>query len=253
MVAAAALLAARADVLAVDDLAGGVQTAAFVGAAVLGAQDGGGVRGDPCAGGDADGLAVGEACGDRVSGQDALVAHGPGARSGDGPAVHRGGVEGGQVGEGGQGRGQGEAEGRVEGHGDRGAARRAGGGASGPFGPRPGLGPGGRGVVGVGRTVRGGRVVTAGDAAGGAGVLPHQGERLLHVEVLGLRLVPRAGGGHHASGRVSGVASGAASGVPSAAAGPASALSSAQRSARAAALRAASATASGPPWARPAA
>lgn len=32
-----------------------------------------------------------------------LVAHRPGARSGDRPAVHRGGVEGGQVGEGGQG------------------------------------------------------------------------------------------------------------------------------------------------------
>lgn len=45
LVAAAALLAAGADVLAVDDLAGGVQASAFVGAAVLGAQDGGGVRG----------------------------------------------------------------------------------------------------------------------------------------------------------------------------------------------------------------
>ncbi len=72
----------------------------------------------------------------------------------------------------------------------------------------------------------------------GAGVLLHEGERLLDVEVLGVRVGPRAGGGHQASGRVSGAASGAAPGVPFAGAAPVTAASSAQRPARAAALRA---------------
>lgn len=120
-------------------------------------------------------------------------------------------------------------------------------------------------MVGVRRVVRGGRAVAAVAVASSvtavtavvvtavAGGLPHEGERLLDVEVLGVRVGPRAGGGHQASGRVSGVASGATSGLPRAGADPVSAASSAQRWARAAALRAVSATASGPPPARPAA
>ncbi len=269
VVAAAALLGARADVLPVDHLAGRVQTSSFVGAAVLAAQHRGGLRGDTGAGGDADGFSVGQGSGLGVARQRALVTHRPGGGTGDRPAVHRGGVEGRQVGQGGERGGQGEAEGRVEGRVDGVAAGGPDGGAARPLGDRAGLWPRGRAVAGVagavegagvtgtlaarvarGRGLRGrGRPVVG--AARGAAVLLHEGERLLDVEVFGFLAGPGAGGGHQASGRVSGVASGATSGSPAGVS--AAAASCAQRWARAAALRAVSATASVPPPARPAA
>ncbi len=135
-----------ADVLAVEHLAGGVQAALGVDPAVLGAQDSGGVGGNAGAGGDADRLAVGEPLGLRVPGQHALLPHLPGAGAGDRPAVHRGGVEGGQVGERVERGGQGQAEGVGERYGRRGR----GGCGSARRGPRS-PGPGSRGWPGAAR------------------------------------------------------------------------------------------------------
>ncbi len=122
LVAAAAFLAARADVLAVADVPGRVEAALVVGAAVLAADDGGGVRGDPRAGRDPYGLAVAQRLGLRVPGEHPVLAYGPGAGARDRPAVHRRGVERGQVAEGDERCDQDEAEGGVEGHGDGGPA-----------------------------------------------------------------------------------------------------------------------------------
>src|SRR5690606_14929030 len=142
LVAAAALLSAGADVLAGGDgvrcpFGGGdVQPALGVGAAAFAAQHRGGVRGDTGTGGDADGVAVGARRVLGAPGEDAFGPCGPGAGAGDGPAVRRGGVGGGQVGEGVEGGGQGEAEGGGAGDGHRGqvAGAAAGAGTRGAFG-----------------------------------------------------------------------------------------------------------------------
>lgn len=150
LVAGAALLGAWADVLAVDHGAFGVEVAGGVGAGVLAADHGGGVGRDARAGGDAYSGAVGERGGGGVPGEYASRALGglfrlrfPGAGSGHRPAVHGRGVEGGQVGESGQGLGEDVSQGLVErdaaGGGDGGATAGAGGDGTG-VGPRRGAG-----------------------------------------------------------------------------------------------------------------
>src|SRR5690606_540486 len=126
------------------------------------------------------------------------------------PAVHRGGVEGGQVGEGGERGGQGEAEGGVEGDGLRGQMAGASGGtvARGACGDVPCLAPVG-GVV-ARRTAGGARGPAV---AGAVGWFLHEGERLLDVEVIGVLIGPGGTRGHSASARVSAVAAEDASGV----------------------------------------
>ncbi len=118
LVAAAALLAARADVLTGRHRPGRVEPgrlarrARLRDGAVLAAQDGGRAGRYAGAGGDTDRPAVGERFGTGVTGEDAgaVGVEPPGAGAGDGPAVHGGGVEGGQVGEGGEGFGEYVAE-----------------------------------------------------------------------------------------------------------------------------------------------
>lgn len=108
--AAAALLAARADVLTGGQrLVAAVVQQRAVRAAVLTAQDGGGAGRQLGAGGDLDGGAVGQRRGRGPAGQHP-PGDPPGARPGDRPAVHRGGVEGGQVGQRGERLGEGAAE-----------------------------------------------------------------------------------------------------------------------------------------------
>lgn len=203
LVAAAALLAARADVLAGRRGPRCVQPSSAVAQltdlTVLAAQYGGGARGDARPGGDRDRMAVEERLGGGVTGEDAGrgarlrcvggPVQAPGAGAGDRPAVHRRGVERRQIGERGEGCGErtaeclaerrglgrgrpgggalGETAGGVPGDGGRGGARAGAGGRRGTHGAR-GAAPGGGGVVrreGVVRRVRG--VAAAGRGGGG--------------------------------------------------------------------------------------
>ncbi len=136
LLAPVALLPARADVLPRGQRARRpvVQEGA-VDAAVLAPQDGRGARRQLGPGGDLHGGAVGERAG-RLPGEQA-AGRTPRARAGHGPAVHRGGVEGGQVGEGGERLGEGVAEGVGEVQ-----ALRRGCPAAGPAGRLAGLRPG---------------------------------------------------------------------------------------------------------------
>lgn len=161
---ATALLAARADVLAGGQRARGavVQQGADP-LAVLATQDGGGTGREPGTGGDLGGRTVGQRRHGRLPGQYP-PGDPPGARPGDGPAVHRRGVEGGQVGEGGERLGEGPAEriGQVQ------ALRRERV-QPGPVGRRPGLrprqGPGGGASAGHGGLLDGAHGCSAPAAA----------------------------------------------------------------------------------------
>ncbi|CAM5576967.1 hypothetical protein SALBM135S_03204 [Streptomyces alboniger] len=110
MLAGTALLAAGPDVLALRQVAQREQPALVVGVPVLAAQHRGGVTRDGGARRDAHRLAVAERRGPAVPGEHSVGAYVPGARARDGPAVHGRGVEGRQIGEGGERGGQDRSE-----------------------------------------------------------------------------------------------------------------------------------------------
>ena len=264
LVAGAALLAAGRMSWPGTTSRVGVQTALVVGAAVLAAQDGGGVRRDAGAGGDPYRLAVGERRRAR------RARRGPRPRAwtsqGPGPATAQPSMaevsKDGQVGEGGERGGEDVAEGGVEGDGDGGtaAARVTGGRRARRWrGPRARGWPCGPGVGREARRWCGVRVGVTSSPPVVAGTAGARSARALAT--LPLPSFTRASAS--STSRSSSVVRGRSSGVRAGVRRPSGALSaggrggrrasSAQRSARATALRAASATASGPPPARAAA